>query len=74
VRAGLPVEPILGFSAAELARQMAARLGGTAKSYERAIYRARARGWLRTDTADKVAISLGTHPVVLWGPAWEQSS
>ncbi len=73
MRAGLSVEPISELSAAQLAHQMAARLGGKAKSYERAIYRARDRGWLRADTADKIAISLGTHPALLWGPTWEQS-
>jgi hypothetical protein len=41
VRTRLPVEPISDISATELARQMATRLGGKPKSYERAIYRAR---------------------------------
>jgi hypothetical protein len=67
----LSAEPILRLSTRALARQVAARLGGSTDSHARTLARARARGYLRMNTADRVAIAMGTHPVLLWGEAWE---
>ncbi len=65
------LEPISELSPTELAHRMAARLGGEVTAYQRAIHRARASGGLTVEAADRIAISLGTHPVLLWGEAWE---
>jgi hypothetical protein len=68
----LSAAPISDLSPSELARRMAERLGGVARHHERTLHRARARGQLSARTADRVAISLGTHPALLWGEAWER--
>jgi hypothetical protein len=69
---GLPAEPILRYRPMELANLMAARLGGRAESHYRTVARAHTRGHLSATAADKVAIALGTHPVLLWGRVWER--
>jgi plasmid maintenance system antidote protein VapI len=71
-RSSLSVEPISELSPKQLARQMAARLGGRPEHHERTIHRARLTGGLTAETADRIAISLGTHPVLIWGEAWER--
>ncbi len=66
----LSAEPILSYRVRDLARAMADRHGGKASSHERALYRIRRRGRLNHHVADRVAIALGIHPLLLWGDGW----
>ncbi len=68
----LSFEPILAYELGELAHQMTARHGGTAAGHRRLLKRAEAAGTITLDAADKVAAALGTHPLCLWGKAWER--
>jgi hypothetical protein len=71
--ARLPAEPILAYPLRPLALQMAARHGGKPVSHARLLARARAEGSITLGSADKVATALGTHPLCLWGRAWEHA-
>ncbi|MGH2709479.1 MAG: hypothetical protein ACRDJK_14465 [Actinomycetota bacterium] len=67
----LPAEPILAYQIEDLAQRMTIRHGGTYAGHRRLLRRAGAEGSITLGSADKVAIALGTHPLVLWGKAWE---
>jgi hypothetical protein len=72
LKASLPVEPLY-----ELARRKADNGDFTQVDFatmlgvsERAIHRWRERGGIPWTTADEAAISLGLHPMLVWGDAW----
>jgi hypothetical protein len=71
-RSPLSAEPIQDVSPSELARQMAARLGGRQESRADRGTGSGTRLPPSWYCGSGIAISLGTHPSVLWGEAWER--
>lgn len=56
----------------ELARRIAFRIGAKDRSIERLLNRLREPGRTRIsmDVADKLAIGMGLHPLLIWGDEW----